>query len=49
MNPRRHFGRIPWMVDRPIARLVPTKDSTSIRPSTGFRTQDHSIRGVQDI
>jgi len=27
-NPFRHFGRTPWTGDQPIARPVPTLDST---------------------
>jgi hypothetical protein len=49
MNPL-HYGRIRWAGDRPIARRLPTQNSTTrtyIRASNGIRTHDPSVRAVQ--
>jgi len=53
-NPFHHFGRTPWTVDRPIARPVPTQDSTTqkswiyIHASSGIRAHNAHVRAVQD-
>jgi len=48
------FGRTPWTGDRPVARPLPTQDSatqktrTHIHASSGIRTQDPSVRAVEN-
>jgi hypothetical protein len=53
MNPLRHFGRTPWIGDRPIARPLTTEDSEtkenagSINASSGIRAHNLSVREAQ--
>jgi hypothetical protein len=43
-NPFQHFGRIPCTGNRPIARILPTKDSTAQGHAwSGIRNHDPSI------
>jgi hypothetical protein len=48
-------GRTPWTSDQPVARPLPTQDSTNtewtqtnIHALNGIRTQDPSVRGRED-
>jgi len=52
-NPFRHFGRTPWMGDRPFATPLPTQDSTTqtrtyINASSGIRYHDPNVPTAQD-
>jgi len=56
MNLSRHFGRTLWTGDRPIAWLLPIRDSTENKNKwiyndvcTGIQTHDSNFRAVQDI
>jgi hypothetical protein len=54
MNPFRRFGRIPLTGDRPIASLYLQRTAqhremwTYVHASSGIRTYDSRVRGVQD-
>jgi hypothetical protein len=47
LNPKT-VGRTPWMVDQPVARLLPIQTQTNIYALSGIQTHDLSIRAGED-